>query len=160
MPFAWTEAHRASTPRNALAVARAAMLGAGLLHLWVVPDHWLHSPVHGVALSALGIAQLAWAGFPERNSFGAREQAGVLLAGSALFLWGFTRLFPAPFGHGPEDVEPVGLFIKAFELLAIVALVFGSPFGAGQASRVRLLAASIVVAFLAYSGGLAVEQTL
>ncbi len=36
------------------------MMLAGVLHLYVVRDHWAHAPAHGLFFLTAGVLQIAW----------------------------------------------------------------------------------------------------
>lgn len=31
---------------------------AGIIHLWIIPEHWEHAPAHGLFFLGVGIAQI------------------------------------------------------------------------------------------------------
>ncbi|MBI2911843.1 MAG: hypothetical protein HYY05_06850 [Chloroflexi bacterium] len=119
------------------------ILGAGVLHLWAAPAHWEHAPAHGLFLALAGLVEVALGvAFLFRPSARLYRTARVF-AGGLITLYAITRVLPAPFGHGPEEPDGLGLAMKLLEGLAMAALaalsVSGRPIpwppsaGSGQA---------------------------
>ena len=118
----------ASTWRPGAHVSRqpaAAILlsAAGALHLGAAPEHWGHSPAHGMFLLAIGIGEMLWAAvFWSRPSPG-MSATGAVLAGGSIVLWAITRVLPAPFGHGAEEIGAMDLASKMPEMLVLAMLL-------------------------------------
>ena len=99
------EAHLGGVLRYVLA---AASLGAGLIHVTAIFDHWEH-PVVATFFVLLTAAQLAWA-----VAVVLRPAPGLLKAGAAMSLgvvalWLITRTTGLPGIPGAEDREAFGL---------------------------------------------------
>jgi hypothetical protein len=148
-------------PRDAAAFT---LFAAGLAHLTIAPAHWGHAPAHGLFLSVAGLAEVSWGlAFWARPSFGL-GRAGALMAGGLITLWAITRVVPAPFGHGPEELETFGALCKLLEATALVTLALASPgirdvrFRATQAAV--LVIAAVAFGWLAYAAALAAEPAL
>jgi hypothetical protein len=151
-------------------VAGAALLlfAAGVIHLVIVPLHWNHALAHGLFFALVGIAEIIWAIRVWRRPSVSLHAAGIVMAGGLLILWSITRVLPAPFGHGPEQVETFGVACKLAEgvaLAPLIALVFQET--ATRAGYVRawratglLILASLVVGLLTYGIARAAEPVL
>jgi YtkA-like protein len=125
----WWARARGSSTANAAAVLLSA---AGALHVGAAPQHWGHSPAHGLFLLVVGLGELLWAAVFWRRQSPELRAAGVVLAGGSIVLWAITRVFPAPFGHGPEEIGLIDVASKLPELLVLLILVLA---GAGEPSE-------------------------
>jgi len=135
---------------------------AGLLHLWIVPEHWGHTPAHGIVFLFLGIVQVVWAVFLLKGNSLSIQKSGVILAASSILLWALTIVFPAPFEDSPEELDVIGIAVKLFELASIVGLVNMIRLTSGSKGRlIRVVVSQIILAFVialaAYSAGRAAE---
>ena len=150
--------------RRLTAGAVAFIVVAGVLHLWLAPQHLEHVG-HALFLALAGIVEIVWAIAFWRKPSAALYSLGVVLAGAFIVLWAITRITPAPFGHGPGDVELVGVMSKVAEgaglagLVAIALLGFQS--GQIQWSIWRMILApltlAVVGALVLYGVGVAAE---
>jgi hypothetical protein len=143
-------------------LAAGGMGIAGLLHLWIVPEHWEHAPAHGIVFLSLGIAQLVWPIFLLRRNSPTIQKSGIILAASSILLWALTITLPAPFKDSPEELDAMGIVVKLFELVAVVGLVNMLKLAFGSKGRlIRVVGIQIVLAFVialaAYSAGRAAE---
>jgi hypothetical protein len=145
-----------------------AILLAGVIHLLIAPEHYNHSPVHGIFFVGVGLVEIGWAlAFWRRPSVGF-FRIGVALAGGLVILWTLTRILPAPFGHGPEPVNASGLVCKASELLGLVTLAMLALQGqlSGGESRAaprlvgEMLALPVIVGLVLLDGGHAAAMVL
>jgi len=145
-----------------------AILLAGVIHLLIAPEHYNHSPVHGIFFVGVGLVEIGWAlAFWRRPSVGL-FRIGVALAGGLVILWALTRILPAPFGHGPEPVNASGLVCKASELLGLVTLAMLALPGrlSGGESRAaprlvgEMLALPVIVGLVLLGGGHAAAMVL
>jgi len=151
-----------------LTSAALFMAVAGAIHLAVVPLHWQHAPAHGLLLALAGMAELVWGMLVWRRPSLRLYVAGSILGGGLLALWILTRLLPAPFGHGPEQVEVWGVICKlaeGFALVTLLVMVFhGTAAIAGRSAARRalglLLLASLVFGSLTYGIARAAEPVL
>lgn len=104
-------------------LAALCMVAAGVLHLALTPAHYAHAPAHGILFAFAGIAQVVWAVAFWRKPSLLLWNLGILGAGALVVLWLITRFLPAPFGHGPEDVNAPGIAVKICEGVAIATLL-------------------------------------
>lgn len=162
-PLDWDPAGR----RAAEAAAGFAVF-AGLLHLYLAPQHMGH-PGHGLFLLTAGALQVGWGIAFSRRPSSALWSLGVVLAGVLIALWAITRLLPAPFGHGgPEEMDAFGVLSKAAEgagLAMLLAMIL-----VGRRSREiprptqrsfwALLMVAGIGGLILYGGGLATERVL
>jgi hypothetical protein len=130
--------------------AASSIFVAGVLHLIAAPQHWGHAPPHGVTLALIGMAQIVWAAAFWYHPSNVLSRLGIMLAGGLLVLWGFTRVFTAPFHPGPESIQAIDVAVKLAELSAILSLsaliVHQLSTRAMQASAWRQVWWSLVVA--------------
>jgi len=139
---------------------------AGMLHLFAAPQHLDHVG-HALFLLLAGIAEVAWGIAFWRRRSSALYGLGVVLAGAFLVLWAITRVVPAPLGHGPGEVEVVGILSKLAEsagfggLLAMVLFGVHSSHSGWPAWKLIAapLALATIGAFVLYGAGLAAERT-
>ncbi|MBI4329578.1 MAG: hypothetical protein HY685_06910, partial [Chloroflexi bacterium] len=154
--------------RLAAAAAMLAIL-AGILHLYIAPQHMNHLG-HGLFLGLTGVAQVAWGiAFWRKPSSALLYGVGIIGAGALIALWAITRVLPAPFGHGgPGGVEAYGILSVVAEglgLAVLLAMVFWevpSQEAPGPTRRTfsALLLMSGISALVLYGGGLAAQQVL
>ncbi|MBI4499480.1 MAG: hypothetical protein HY689_16455 [Chloroflexi bacterium] len=137
---------------------------AGVLHLFAAPDHLDHAG-HALFLVLAGIAEIAWGIAFWRKPSSTLYGVGIVLAGAFLLLWAITRVVPAPFGHGPGEVEVLGIASKIAEgvglggLLAIILIGAHIRTIPWSARRMILapLTLAVVGAFVLYGAGLTAE---
>lgn len=94
-------------------------LGAGLIHLAVIDEHFRADPISGLFFVVAAVFQLSWAVL-----FGRRPQRAVHLVGGVgnaaiIVVWLLTRTLGLPFGEHAGIAEPIGvadLFATLFEL--------------------------------------------
>lgn len=105
---------------------------AGLIHLLITPQQWKQAPAHGIFLGMIGVVEIIWAVTFWLKPTIRTAQGGVIIAFACITLWAITRFFPAPFGHGPEEVDAGGIITKLLEgltaLLLIVGIIQALPF--------------------------------
>ena len=90
------------------------------------------------------------------------------MSGWLIVLYVLTRLFPAPFGHGPESIRAIDITCKACEALGMVALTVlifqGLTLNANSRIAWRtvmlILLFSIVSGFVTYGAAGAAEPLL
>ncbi len=105
-----------------VAGAAAFMIVAGLIHFAIVPLHWGHSPAHALFLALSGTVEIAWGvAFWSRPTF-TFYRLGIVTAAALIALWAITRVLPAPFSDGPEEIEAFGLVSKFLEGIGLAAL--------------------------------------
>ena len=139
---------------------------AGAIHLWIIPEHWEHSPAHALFFLLVGVAQIVWGVAVWRQPSTKLYYIGACMAGWLIVLYVITRWLPAPFGHGPEEIDMIGIVTKLFEGLGMVALVIlifrdlnfrAGRLAAGKAIALILLI-SFIAGFLTYGVALAAES--
>ncbi|MEX2143834.1 MAG: hypothetical protein WD740_04510 [Anaerolineales bacterium] len=135
--------------------ASIALGAAGLIHLFLAPQHYAHAPAHGIFFAVAGLAQIVWAVAFIRKPSMRLYYAGLALAGGLVVLWGLTRVFPAPFHDQAEVVDLGGIVCKLSELAGLGALLAlaaqGGILGLGRQTMARLAAIGLL---LAAAGGL------
>jgi hypothetical protein len=143
------------------------MLLAGVLHLYVVRDHWDHAPAHGVFFLIAGLLQIAWSIAFLRSDTQILRRFGFVGVLVLVLLWAATRIIPAPFGHGPEEVDLPGVATKLCEVacaaalgLLIAASAAAQPHRTAWRPVVALAAAALVLTGLTYGVARAAEPIL
>ena len=111
------------------AVVLLNILSAGLIHFIVAPEHFGHSPAHGIFFVIAGIAEIAWGVAFWRKPNRILYTFGLFMTGGLVTLWAVTRVLPAPFAGSPGDIEFWGLYSKIAELMVIAALIAMSHAG-------------------------------
>lgn len=102
--------HRETTTDTRLAVLLAAFasIGAGAVHVAVVPNHWQEWPLSGVFFAGLAAFQLIWAvvviRWPRPTILG----IGLIANLGAMTLWVVSRVWGVPFGPHADVPEAVG----------------------------------------------------
>jgi hypothetical protein len=144
-----------------------AMMLAGVLHLFVVREHWVHAPAHGLFFLLAGLVQIGWSIAFLRSDSELLRRLGVVGSVVLVLLWVLTRLAPAPFGHGPEEVDVPGVATKLCEAACAAAL--GLLITAGAATQrqraawrpvVGLAIAAFLLTALTYGVARAAEPIL
>lgn len=87
------------------------------------------------------------------------------MAGWLIVLYGITRWFPAPFGHGPEAIQMIDIVCKLCEGLAMITLAIlifqGLILNAGrmiaQRTIILIVLFSIIAGFFTYTIARAAE---
>ncbi len=156
-----------SGTRQAIRGAAIGIVFAGLVHLLSAPLHSDHVG-HALFLMLAGLTEVAWGIAFWRKPSSTLYSLGVVLAGAFILLWAITRVTPAPFGHGPGELDAVGLLSKVAEgagLAGLLAIVFlGARSGELRRSAWQMLLApvalAVIGAFVLYGAGLAAEQML
>ncbi len=103
------------------AMAVAALLGSGLLHLGLTPLDASHGAAHGISLAAAGAAQTLVALALWKRPRTTLLAAAVFLSAASITVWLLSALVADPFGHGDVDVGVGVVATKLFELLALTA---------------------------------------
>jgi hypothetical protein len=124
-----TALRRYAVGSSAARLAAVLLSAAGAIHLGAAPQHWADSPAQGIFLFVVGLGELVWAGVFWRRPSEGSTAAGVVLAGGSIVLWAITRVLPAPFGHGPEEMGLLDLGATVTEVLALGILL---PKSAGR----------------------------
>jgi hypothetical protein len=136
--------------KNLIAWSAAATILAGVIHLIIVPEHWGHAPAHGVFFLIVGVLQVVWGAAIWRNPTTRLYYIGAVTAGGLIVLYVLTRIFPAPFGHGPEAVAWIDIVCKLCEALGmftVAILIFqGIALHSGRAPAWRAVVAIVLLA--------------
>jgi hypothetical protein len=140
---------------------------AGLVHLFMAPEHYAHAPAHGLFFGVAGLIQCAWAVTFWRRPSLPLYRIGLALSGGLVVLWLLTLALPAPFGgHDAGSIDASAVVCKVSELVGLITLVAlaiqGGQFAAmGRLSMPRLvgeaLAVSLIVGVGFYGLGKAAE---
>lgn len=126
---------------------------AGVIHLWIIPEHWRHSQAHALFFLLVGVAQIVWGVAVWRQPSMRLYYIGAGMAGWLIVFYGITRWLPAPFGHGPEEINMIGIVTKVFEglgMIALVILIFQDlNFRAGRLVARKAIALILLISFVA-----------
>jgi hypothetical protein len=139
--------------KNLITGSAAMTVLAGIIHIWIFPQHWEHAPAHGLLFLIVGIVQILWGIAVWKQPSTRLYYVGVLMAGWLIVLYAITRLLPAPFGHGgPEAMDTIGLVCKLCEILgmfSLIVLIFqGLAFKAGRFIAWRAVALILLLSFI------------
>ncbi len=139
---------------------------AGVIHLLIAPEHYAHSPAHGLLFGAIGIAQLGYVGLWWRRFGPALRLPGLLLSGGVVALWLLSHL-ATPFAHGPHPVDWAAATTKLAEtgaFLTLLRLDHAGAFGRRRGNPAALLARSAALCLgsgaLVWGGALAAAPAL
>lgn len=154
--------------KNLITWSALATILAGVIHLVIIPEHWAHAPAHGLFFLLVGILQIGWGIAVWRKPSTDLYYVGVVMAGWLIVLYALTRLFPAPFGHGPEAIAVIDIACKLCEGLGMVTLAIlifqGLLLNNGRRKAWRamglIVLLSFVTAFTTYSAAIAAEPLL
>ncbi len=89
-------------------LAAASSLGAGAIHLVVIPEHGAEYLPAGVFFAVLAVFQVAWAGAMLWRSNARIAIAGLAVNAATIGIWLWSRTLGLPLGAEPGAVEPVG----------------------------------------------------
>jgi hypothetical protein len=135
-----------------VAVSALTSVAAGIIHLWLAPIHWFHSPAHGIFFLVIGVAQVLWGNFVWREPSTRLYIIGAVMSGWLIVLYGITRLLPAPFHHGPESIGLIDLTCKACEALGMILLIIlvfqGLVLTGGRPAARRMIALIVLFSFI------------
>jgi hypothetical protein len=130
-------------------IASYTIAFAGVIHIYLAPQHFAHASAHGILFAVSGVAELVWAYLFLREPSERMYNLGIMLAGGLIILWAITRVLPAPFEHEVGVVDLGGILCKFSELAGLVALVSLASLGriAGLAKRsfARLLSEALII---------------
>jgi hypothetical protein len=147
-------------PSSSARLAAVTIGFAGILHIVIAPAHWQHAPAHGIFFLVAGLVELGWALAFLRKPSRALSYFGIGMASLLLLLWALARVFPAPFGHGPEATDAWSAVCKLSEAVGAVALgvfvIQGLEENMGKAAAVRTVIltvlAGLALGALSYAG--------
>jgi uncharacterized membrane protein HdeD (DUF308 family) len=151
--------------KNLIAWSAIATIAAGVIHLVIIPEHLEHAPAHGLFFLIVGILQIVWGVLVWRKPSTELYYIGVVMAGWLIALYALTRVFPAPFGHGPESVQVIDIICKVCEglgMFTLATLIFqGILINSNRKAAWRTMAwivlLSLIVAGTTYSAAIAAE---
>ena len=151
--------------KNLIAWSALATIAAGVIHLVIIPEHWEHAPAHGLFFLLVGILQIGWGIIVWRKPSTELYYVGVVMAGWLIVLYVLTRVFPAPFGHGPEGVHAIDVACKLCEglgMFTLAILIFqGLLLNAGRKAAWRAMVWIVLLSFITagttYSAAIAAE---
>ncbi len=135
--------------------AAIASAGAGLIHLAVVPAHWMGWAPTGLFLAGIAVLQLMWACVVWSRPWPLLFAAGVVLNAGTAALQMVSRTSGLPFGtHAvvPESVDTAGICVLLLECYVVMGAAWAwmQHFEPEVVPRVRgalvLLGANAVIA--------------
>lgn len=145
-----------STTRSLIAWSAIATIVAGIIHLIIIPEHWSHAPAHGLFFLIVGVLQIGWGIAIWRKPSAKVYNIGAIMAGWLIVLYVLTRIFPAPFGHGPEAVAWIDIackFCEALGMFTLAVLVFQGTLI--HSARPLAWRAIVVIVLLSFVSGFA-----
>ncbi|MEO3937842.1 hypothetical protein V3N99_13945 [Dermatophilaceae bacterium Soc4.6] len=138
----WEPQDRAGLAPDVRLLLALALVGTGVIHAAVLPEHLAEWPAAGVFFVVLCLAEGALAsvlllgpGRPDRST---QLVLTVLVSGGPLVVWAWSRVLGLPFGPGGGAREPVGAADVVSCLLELGALLAALAC-LGEGSRLRLL---------------------
>jgi drug/metabolite transporter (DMT)-like permease len=94
-------------------IASYTIAFAGVIHIYLAPQHFAHAPAHGIFFAVSGVAELVWAYLFLRRPTEQMYNIGIMLAGGLIILWAITRVLPAPFEHEVGIVDLGGILLRS-----------------------------------------------
>lgn len=135
--------------------ASLALAFAGIVHAFLAPEHFAHSPAHGIFFAFSAVAEIAWAYIFWRRQDERTYYAGLMIAGGLIVLWAATRVLPAPFEGEVGEIDLGGVLCKFSELVGMGALVMlgaqSKILGLAKRSFGRLVAEAMIISLFAGS---------
>jgi cytochrome c peroxidase len=99
---------------------------SGGVHLWIAPEHFSHTPAHGLFFAGIGAAQvlwsLAWLIWRRHNS-PLMTVLGAALSGGLMVVWVLAHGVATPFSAETHPSDTAAYVTKGAELIACIALV-------------------------------------
>lgn len=121
--FAATRQHS----RLGLVVTVLALLSAGLIHLYLTPEHFQEQVLYGLVFTAIAVFQVLLA-FSLVVRPGPRAyRVGIWASGAIALVYVMTRLAPPPGSAAPEEVDALGVAATLLELGALITLALALP---------------------------------
>lgn len=152
---------RLSDRQLGLTVAALGSVGAGAIHIAVLPAHLQVWWASGAFFAAIAAFQVAWglalARWRRRDLLGLGAMANV----GSIVLWVVTRTLGLPFGPNagvPENAGLAGVLTVTLELMACAGALWCLPTGRGQtrlsvtSSVAAIGATAVIVSGLAVTG--------
>lgn len=149
-------------------ISTLAIALAGVIHLGLAPEHYVHAPAHGIFFVLAGLAEIIWALIFWRRPSAGLYYAGLVLGGGLVVLWILTRLMTSPFEYEPGPIDVSGLITKLCEITGLVSLLMlavqGHIAGLTRERIPQMIGIAIGLALIsgigAYQIGLAAEPLL
>jgi hypothetical protein len=145
-----------ASTKNLTAWSAIATIVAGIIHLIIIPEHWEHAPAHGLFFLIVGVFQIVWGVAIWRTPSARVYNIGAIMAGWLIVLYVLTRLLPAPFGHGPEEVAWIDIvckFCEALGMFTLAVLIFQGTLI--HSARPLAWRAIVVIVLLSFVSGFA-----
>ncbi|HET7009252.1 MAG TPA: hypothetical protein VFI11_00630 [Anaerolineales bacterium] len=142
-----------TTPDIARLTASLCMVGAGLMHFLILPEHVEHATGHAWFFAIAGALQVVWGAIGWRANRRVVDGLGMALAATLILLWGVTRVLPPPFSNLPEEIEGAGILSKSLEAGAFAALLVAVRRERGMRLAAWAVGGAVVAAFALYAGG-------
>jgi hypothetical protein len=101
----------------------ALLATAGIIHLALAPAHYDHAPAHGILFAIAGAVQVSLAAAFLLRPASILAHSAAIVSAALVALWLVTRFASAPFGHGSEEIDSIGLACKSVELTTIIAVL-------------------------------------
>jgi peptidoglycan/LPS O-acetylase OafA/YrhL len=93
--------------KNLVASSALMTVLAGIIHLWIIPEHWAHAPAHGLFFLLVGIIQIVWGIAVWRNPSTRLYYIGVMMAGWLIVLFSiFAGFFTYGVARAAELIFP------------------------------------------------------
>ena len=147
--------------------AIVALAIAGLIHLYISPDHFSHAPAHGIFFALSGAAQLLWAIVAWFRTNRSIYYTGLALSGGMVILWLLTQVWTPPFAEMAEPIDIWAIASKAAEMVGFFALVFFFSRWTTQPDAPRVdrnlfagLATAVAAGVIFFAGGYAAQPML
>lgn len=141
--------HKEDSTTLAISLLAAVTIGAGVIHLGLVPNHASEWKLLGAGFAVVGWLQITLAVLAVARGNRAAAVAAVFvnLAAMGAYLWQSTSGFPfGPTKNVPESVDSLGLFAGALELASFLFLVATLAGVGSRASKRREPAAALASA--------------
>jgi hypothetical protein len=133
----------------------ATSVGAGAIHLAMVPSHWDESIAEGIGFAVFGWLQLVFAAIVLLRPSRPLLASGVALNAAAIASWVWSRTAGLPFGEHSGHAESAGfvdvtcVVFEGVVLVACLALVLRPRLGFGAARPALAFTGTAAVAVLA-----------
>ena len=99
------------------------VLITGIVHLYIVPDHFFHAPAHGIFFAFIGLLQIIWSATFLLKSKDNHFITGISLSGGVFVLWFLTLVVKVPFSNKSEGFDLSLVVSKICELSSFVLIL-------------------------------------